>query len=142
MLSPCIRFIARVVSFYSVQQFPCAVSLHLLPILLILLVLSFLAFVFFFLSYFFFCVVFVFTLPLELCTCPSGLFSAQQATYRIGNRVYYWVWLRSIIDPPPPPWEDECEWRRMTIRVTRPDCAVMCNLNTHTHTLGGSTRVA
>ena len=50
-----------------------------------------------------FCVVFVFTLPFELCTCPSGLFSAQQATYRIGNRVYYWVWLRSVIDPPPQP---------------------------------------
>ena len=37
----------------------------------------------------------------------------------------------SIIDPP---WEDQCEWHRMT-RMTRPDCAVMCNLiNTHTHT--------
>ena len=34
-----------------------------------------------------------------------------------------------------PPWEDQCEWRRMT-RMTGPDCAViMCNLiNTHTHT--------
>ena len=32
------------------------------------------------------------------------------------------------------PWEDQCEWRRMT-RMTGPDCAVMCNLiNTHTHT--------
>ena len=31
-------------------------------------------------------------------------------------------------------WEDQCEWHRMT-RMTRPDCAVMCNLiNTHTHT--------
>ena len=28
----------------------------------------------------------------------------------------------------------KCEWHRMT-RMTRPDCAVMCNLiNTHTHT--------
>ena len=36
------------------------------------------------------------------------------------------------------PWEDQCEWHRMT-RMTRPDCAVMCNLiNTHTHT--GATR--
>ena len=35
-----------------------------------------------------------------------------------------------------PPWEDQCEWHRMTInRMTGPDCAVMCNLiNTHTHT--------
>ena len=33
-----------------------------------------------------------------------------------------------------PPWEDQCEWQRMT-RMTGPDCAVMCNLlNTHTHT--------
>ena len=32
-----------------------------------------------------------------------------------------------------PPWEDQCEWHRMT-RMTGPDCAVMCNLiNTHTH---------
>ena len=32
------------------------------------------------------------------------------------------------------PWEDQCEWHRMT-RMTGPDCAVMCNLiNTHTHT--------
>ena len=33
-----------------------------------------------------------------------------------------------------PPREDQCEWHRMT-RITRPDCAVMCNLiNTYTHT--------
>ena len=33
------------------------------------------------------------------------------------------------------PWEDQREWHRMT-RMTRPDCAVMCNLiNTHTHTV-------
>ena len=33
-----------------------------------------------------------------------------------------------------PPWEDQCEWHRMT-RMTGPDCAVMCNLiNTYTHT--------
>ena len=25
-----------------------------------------------------------------------------------------------------PPWEDQCEWHRMT-RMTGPDCAVMCN---------------
>ena len=30
-----------------------------------------------------------------------------------------------------PPWENQCEWHRMT-RMTGPDCAVMCNLiNTH-----------
>ena len=34
-----------------------------------------------------------------------------------------------------PPWEDQCEWHRMT-RMTGPDCAVVCNLmNTHTHIL-------
>ena len=38
-----------------------------------------------------------------------------------------------------PPWEDQCEWHKMT-RMTRPDCAVMCNLiNTHTHTHSSST---
>ena len=32
------------------------------------------------------------------------------------------------------PWEDQCEWHRMTT-MTGPDRAVMCNLiNTHTHT--------
>ena len=25
-----------------------------------------------------------------------------------------------------PPWEDQCEWHRMT-RMTGPDCAVMCS---------------
>ena len=33
-----------------------------------------------------------------------------------------------------PPWEDPCEWHRIT-RMTGPDCAVMVNfINTHTHT--------
>ena len=32
-----------------------------------------------------------------------------------------------------PPWEDQREWHRMT-RMTRPDCAVMCNfINIHTY---------
>ena len=32
------------------------------------------------------------------------------------------------------PWEDQCEWHRVT-RMIGPDCAVMCNLiNTNTHT--------
>ena len=32
-----------------------------------------------------------------------------------------------------PPWEDQCEWHRMT-RMTGPNCAVMCNLiNIHTY---------
>ena len=32
-----------------------------------------------------------------------------------------------------PPWEDQCEWHRMT-KMTGPDCAVMCNLiNIHTY---------
>ena len=35
--------------------------------------------------------------------------------------------------------EDQCEWHRMT-RMTRPACAVMCNLiNTHTHKLTART---
>ena len=37
-----------------------------------------------------------------------------------------------------PPWEDRCEWDRMT-RMTGPDCAVLCYLiNTHTHAFSGS----
>ena len=38
-----------------------------------------------------------------------------------------------------PPWEDQCEWHRMT-RMTGPDCVVMCNLintPTHPHTYNG-----
>ena len=39
------------------------------------------------------------------------------------------------------PWEDQCEWHRMT-RMTGPDCAVMCNLiNIHTYTGGRSHRI-
>ena len=52
--------------------------------------------------------------------------------YRAGLRGY--VQFNKYLPPPPPPWEDQCEWHRMT-RMTGPDCAVMCNLiNTHTHT--------
>ena len=38
--------------------------------------------------------VFLSLLSLELGRCSSDLFSVQQTTYRIGNHVYYWVWLR------------------------------------------------
>ena len=38
-----------------------------------------------------------------------------------------------------PPWEDQCEWHRMS-RMTGPDCAVMGNL-INTHTLGCHTLV-
>ena len=32
-----------------------------------------------------------------------------------------------------PPWEDQCEWYRIT-RMAGPDCAVMCDLiNRHPH---------
>ena len=32
------------------------------------------------------------------------------------------------------PWEDQCEWHRMT-RMPGPECAVMCNsINTHIYT--------
>ena len=36
---------------------------------------------------------------------------------------------------PYPPWEDQCEWHRMTInRMTGPDCAVKCNfINVYTY---------
>ena len=41
---------------------------------------------------FLFC--FVLMLSLELYRCSSDLFPVQQTTFRIGNHVYYWVWLR------------------------------------------------
>ena len=39
-------------------------------------------------------------------------------------RVWSEVFVISIIIPP---WEDQCEWHRMT-RMTGQDCAVMCKL--------------
>ena len=40
------------------------------------------------------------------------------------------VFVISVIDPLTP-WEDQCEWHRMT-STTGPDCTFMCNLiNTH-----------
>ena len=34
-----------------------------------------------------------------------------------------------------PPWEDQCEWHKMT-RMTGPDCAVMCNfINAYPNTI-------
>ena len=42
----------------------------------------------------FLCVCVFLLLSLELGRCSSDLFSVQQTTYRIGNHVYYWVWLR------------------------------------------------
>ena len=49
-------------------------------------------FVLFLSSFVLFC--FVFMLSLELCRCSSDLFPVQQIMYRVGNHVYYWVWLR------------------------------------------------
>ena len=46
------------------------------------------------LSFFFVCVCVFLLLSLEPGRCSSDLFSVQQTTYRIGNHVYYWVWLR------------------------------------------------
>ena len=65
---------------------------------------------------------------------------------RVGSRGYVQFYKIHIHTPSliPPPWEDQCEWHRMT-RMAGPDCAVMCNLinihtythtHTHTHTTG------
>ena len=44
---------------------------------------------------FFLCVCVFLLLSLELGRCSSDLFlSSRPRTYRIGNHVYYWVWLR------------------------------------------------
>ena len=64
----------------------------------------------------------------------------QLTTSRIGNQPYPIDPYSAICDDHTykqvsliPPWEDQREWHRMT-RMTRPDCAVMCNLiNIHTY---------
>ena len=38
-----------------------------------------------------------------------------------------------------PPWDDQCEWHRIT-RMAGPDCAVMCNL-IYIHAHGGEHKV-
>ena len=44
-----------------------------------------------------------------------------------------YIYIHTYIHTYIPPWEDQCEWHRMT-RMTGPDCAVMCNLiNIHTY---------
>ena len=63
---------------------------------------------------------------------------------RAGLRGYVqfntYTYIHTYIHTYIPPWEDRCEWHRMT-RMTGPDCAVMCNLisirtyiNTYIHT--------
>ena len=77
----------------------------------------------------------------EACVCDHGLERSDLCAEIIIIiiiitlcRARSQVFVTSIIDPPIPPWEDQCEWHRMT-RMTGPDCAVMCNLiNTYTHT--------
>ena len=49
-------------------------------------------------------------LSLELGRCSSDLFSVQQTTYRIGNHVYYWVWLRP----------DRLMWRKQQQQQQQP----------------------
>ena len=50
---------------------------------------------FLFLPFLFCFVMFFSLLSLELCRLDVPLiFSGQQTSYRIGNHVYYWVWLR------------------------------------------------
>ena len=59
------------------------------------------------------------------------LFSRQTRQKKDRNVHTSEVFLISIIDPP---WEDQCEWHRMTT-IAGPDCAVMSNLiNKQTHT--------
>ena len=51
-----------------------------------------LSFLFLFVFFVFVCVFLL--LSLELSRRSYQSFSVQQTTYRIGNHVYYWVWLR------------------------------------------------
>ena len=60
------------------------------------------------------------------------IFPVQLTTSRIGNLTRLIHTLLCVITIHTsvsliPPWEDQCEWHRMT-RMTGPDCAVMCNL--------------
>ena len=50
---------------------------------------------FFFCHFVLFLFCFVSKLSLKLCRYSSDSFRVQQITYRIGNHVYYWVWLRA-----------------------------------------------
>ena len=57
-------------------------------------------------------------------SCVTPAVTSTSLTYRINGMKTHTTHI--------PPWEDQCEWHRMT-RMTGPDCAVMCNLiNTHT----------
>ena len=68
-------------------------------------------------------------LPWQI-TMDQLIFASLSHTYVQFNKYTHTHTQVSLI----PPWEDQCEWHRMT-RMTRPDCAVMCNLiSTHTHT--------
>ena len=69
------------------------------------------------------------------------IFPVQLTTSKIGNLItglihtlLYVMTIHTYIQVSLiPPWEDQCEWHRMT-RMTGPDCAVMCNLiNIHTY---------
>ena len=64
------------------------------------------------------------------------IFPVQLTTSRIGNLtrlIHILPYLMTIHTHIP--WEDQCEWHRMT-RMTGPDCAIMCNLiNIHTYIL-------
>ena len=68
-----------------------------------------------------------------------SIFPYKLFTSRIGNptrlirTLLYVMTIHTYKQSLVPPWEDQREWHRMT-RMTRPDCAVMCNLiNIHTY---------
>ena len=66
-------------------------------------------------------------------TAREVKFETRQKESNASQHTYYTYTHTHI-----PPWEDQCEWHRMT-RMTGPDCVVMCiliNTHTHTHTLG------
>ena len=69
------------------------------------------------------------------------IFPVQLTTSRIGNltrlihTLLYVMTIHTYLCVHTSPWEDQCEWHRMT-RMAGPDCAVMCNLiNIHTYIL-------
>ena len=58
----------------------------------------------------------------SFCVTPAGTSNELDVQNRWEENTHTHTHTHMI-----PPWEDQCEWHRMT-RMTGPDRAVMCNL--------------
>ena len=67
------------------------------------------------------------------CVTPAGTFNELDVQNKWEENTQTHKHIQTRINTYIPPWEDQCEWHRMT-RMTGPECAVMCNLiNIHTY---------